>query len=84
MTREPWSSLRKACPHKKGGDELETGCKAQVDVLIDASFTLLDARTQQGRLDKRDQNQIVLEWNGERWLFLSGMCSRHPDDRAPS
>jgi hypothetical protein len=66
-------SLRRACPHKKSGDELEAGCKAQVDVLIDASFTVLDARNQQRRLDKRDQNQIVLEWNGERWLFLSGM-----------
>ena len=32
---------------------------------IDASFTVLDARGQEVRRDKRDQNQLVLEWDGE-------------------
>jgi hypothetical protein len=66
-------SLRRSCPKGKGSDDLEAGCRAQVDVLIDASYTVLDARDQPRRRDKRDQNQVVLEWNGEKWLFLSGM-----------
>jgi hypothetical protein len=66
-------SLRRSCHKGKGSDELEAGCRAQVDVLIDASYTVLDARDQPRRRDKRDQNQVVLEWNGEKWLFLSGM-----------
>jgi hypothetical protein len=50
-----------------------TGCMAKVEVLIDASFTLADARGQDKRIDKRDQNEFVLEWNGDKWLFLAGM-----------
>lgn len=50
-----------------------SGKRAYVDVLIDASFTLRDARGELVRRDKRDQNQIVLEWDGEDWKFLSGM-----------
>jgi hypothetical protein len=53
--------------------ELEAGCLAKVDVLIDASFTITDARGQARRLDKRDQNQLVLEYSGDKWKFLSGM-----------
>ncbi len=53
--------------------ELEAGCLAKVDVLIDASFTITDARGQARRLDKRDQNQLVLEYSGTAWQFLSGM-----------
>ena len=49
------------------------GCRAYVDVLIDASYSFVDARGNEKRNDKRDQNQLVLEWNGEKWLFLSGM-----------
>ena len=49
------------------------GDKAFVDVLIDASFTVKDARGQEMRADMRDQNQFVLEWDGKQWLFLSGM-----------
>ena len=49
------------------------GDRAYVDVLIDASFTVKDARGQEVRADMRDQNQFVLEWDGKRWLFLSGM-----------
>ncbi|MGE0551140.1 MAG: hypothetical protein AB7O24_27430 [Kofleriaceae bacterium] len=53
--------------------DLEPGCKAAVDVLIDASFTIQNAQGQPSRPDKRDQNQLVLEWDGKRWMFLSGM-----------
>lgn len=47
--------------------------RAFVDVLVDASFTLPDAHGGVRRADKRDQNQFVLQWNGEKWMFLSGM-----------
>ena len=53
--------------------DLRPGCKAAVDVLIDASFTISDAFGKPKRPDKRDQNELVLEWDGKRWLFLSGM-----------
>jgi hypothetical protein len=49
------------------------GERAFVDVLIDASFTLEDARGEDTRADMRDQNQFVLEWDGRNWMFLSGM-----------
>jgi len=52
---------------------LQPGCRAAVDVLIDASFTIANALGRSIRPDKRDQNQLVLEWDGHRWLFLSGM-----------
>ena len=48
-------------------------CRAYVDVLIDASFTIKDARGLDKRPDKRDQNQLVMEWKNDKWLFLSGM-----------
>jgi hypothetical protein len=47
--------------------------RAFVDVMVDASFTVPDARGGTRRADKRDQSQFVLEWTGEKWLFLSGM-----------
>jgi hypothetical protein len=53
--------------------ELKPGCRAAVDVLIDASYTIANAIGRPTRPDKRDQNQLVLEWDGRRWLFLSGM-----------
>ena len=53
--------------------ELKAGCRAAVDVLIDASYTIANAIGRPIRPDKRDQNQLVLEWDGHRWLFLSGM-----------
>ena len=43
------------------------------EVLIDASFTVVDARGQDRRTDKRDQNELVLEWDNNKWKFLSGM-----------
>ncbi|HET6612710.1 MAG TPA: hypothetical protein VFG83_12010 [Kofleriaceae bacterium] len=46
---------------------------AYVDVLIDASFTIRDATGRASRQDLRDQNQLVLTWNGQEWKFLSGM-----------
>jgi len=58
--------------HECKGD-LAAGCKATVDVLIDASFTIQNALGKASRPDKRDQNQLLLEWDGSRWMFLSGM-----------
>src|SRR5450432_895671 len=52
---------------------LEPGCQVKVEVLIDASYTITDSRGQARRLDKRDQNMLVLEYTGDKWLFLSGM-----------
>ena len=49
------------------------GERAFVDVLIDASYTIPDHRGEMARRDKRDQNQLVMEWNGEKWLFVAGM-----------
>ena len=61
-------NVRQSCT----GD-LRPGCRAAVDVLVDASFTITDALGKPKRPDKRDQNELVLEWDGHRWLFLSGM-----------
>ena len=66
-------SMRYITVHQECSDELKSGCKAAVDVLIDASFTITDALGKPKRPDKRDQNELVLEWDGHRWLFLSGM-----------
>ena len=66
-------SLRYLAVHQECDDNLKVGCKAAVDVMIDASFTVTSALGQPKRPDKRDQNQLVLEWDGHRWLFLSGM-----------
>ncbi len=53
--------------------ELAQGCRAAVDVLVDASYTITNVQGKPTRPDKRDQNQYTLEWDGRRWLFLSGM-----------
>lgn len=66
-----YDRIRRACP--AGGDDLQKGCRARVEVQIDASFTVNDARGSQRRLGKRDQNELVLEWTGDKWLFVSGM-----------
>jgi hypothetical protein len=73
-------SVRRACPGGRSKDELVPGCRAQVEVLVDASFTVIDARNQERRPDKRDQNLLELEWScasdkggGCKWLFVSGM-----------
>lgn len=53
--------------------DLHAGCRAAVDVLIDASYTITDVLGKPKRPDKRDQNELILEYDGHRWLFLSGM-----------
>jgi hypothetical protein len=63
-----YMDVRQTCPK-----DLHPGCRAAVDILIDASFTIADALGKPKRPDKRDQNELVLEWDGHRWLFLSGM-----------
>ncbi len=63
-----YMGVTQQCP----GD-LQPKCRAAVDVLIDASFTVQNVQGKPSRPDKRDQNQLVLEWDGRRWLFLSGM-----------
>jgi hypothetical protein len=63
-----YMNVRQSCT----GD-LHPGCRAAVAVMIDASFTITDALGKPKRPDKRDQNELVLEWDGHRWLFLSGM-----------
>jgi hypothetical protein len=65
-------SMRYVAVHQQCA-ELKPGCRAAVDVLIDASFTIANPIGRPTRPDKRDQNQLVLEWDGHRWLFLSGM-----------
>lgn len=66
-------TLRYMAVHQSCPTELSAGCRASVDVLIDASFTIADVNGRARRPDKRDQNQLVLEWDGHRWLFISGM-----------
>src|SRR5262245_59626617 len=66
-------SVRYLAVHQMCKDDLHPGCKAAVDIMIDASFTVTSAMGQPKRPDKRDQNQLVLEYDGRRWLFLSGM-----------
>jgi hypothetical protein len=66
-------SVRYVAVHQQCQGELKGGCRAAVDLLVDASFTITNALGRPIRPDKRDQNQLVLEWDGRRWLFLSGM-----------
>lgn len=66
-------SLRYVAVHQQCRGDLKSGCRAAVDVLIDASYTVTNAYGKPSRPDKRDQNQLVLEWDGRRWQFLSGM-----------
>jgi hypothetical protein len=46
--------------------------RAAVDVLIDASYSIHTGAGLQ-RKDMRDQNELMLEWDGRNWKFLSGM-----------
>jgi hypothetical protein len=66
-------SVRYIAVHQQCNGDLSAGCRAAVDILIDASYTVTNAYGKPARPDKRDQNQLVLEWDGRRWLFLSGM-----------
>lgn len=65
-------SMRYVAVHQQCST-LAPKCRAAVDVMIDASYTIANALGRSSRPDKRDQNQLVLEWNGQRWQFLSGM-----------
>lgn len=65
-----YMSIRSRCPEDTEGRD---GCRAYVEVLIDASYTVSDARGQEKRPDMRDQNELVLEWADSKWKFLSGM-----------
>ena len=62
--------IRRTC---RESADIPTGCIAHVEALVDASFTVVDARGQDRRTDKRDQNELVLEWTGDSWKFLSGL-----------
>ena len=66
-------SMRYLAVHQSCAGELHADCRAAVDVLIDASFTVSDPNGKPRRPDKRDQNQLVLVYDGHRWQFLSGM-----------
>ncbi len=67
-----YMDIRRRC--KPGSDpSTNEDCRAYIDVLIDASYSVKDARGLDKRPDKRDQHQLVLEWSGDKWLFLSGM-----------
>jgi len=66
-------SMRYVAVHQQCPKELHQGCMAAVDVLIDASYTIANAYGKPSRPDKRDQNQLVLQYDGKRWLFISGM-----------
>jgi len=66
-------TMRYVDVHQTCPSDLKPGCRASVDVLIDASYTITNALGKSVRPDKRDQNELVLEWDGHRWLFLSGM-----------
>lgn len=66
-------SIRYIAVHQQCKGDLQPGCRAAVDILIDASYTITNAYGKPSRPDKRDQNQLVLEWDGHRWQFLSGM-----------
>lgn len=63
-------SVRRTC---KEGTEPSAGCRAHVEVMVDASFTVVDARGKDRRTDKRDQNELVLEFTDGKWKFISGM-----------
>jgi hypothetical protein len=66
-------SVRYVAVHQQCPGDIVPGCRAAVDLLVDASFTITNAYGKPSRPDKRDQNQLVLEWDGKRWLFMSGM-----------
>jgi len=67
-----YMNIERRCPHHAEGND---GCVALVDVLVDASFTVTNARGEEERRDMRDQNQLVLEWDNKdnSWKFVAGM-----------
>ena len=51
---------------------LRPGNRATVDILVDASYSITTPAGSE-RKDMKDQNELVLEYDGQRWLFVSGM-----------
>lgn len=66
-------SMRYVAMRTNCGGAPNKGCRTSVEALVDASFTVIDAMGNERRPDMRDQSEFVLEWSGEKWLFLSGM-----------
>jgi hypothetical protein len=66
-------SMRYVAMRTNCGDSPKDGCRASIEAMVDASFTVTDAMGNERRPDMRDQSEFVLEWSGEKWLFLSGM-----------
>lgn len=66
-------SMRYVAMRTNCGDSPREGCRATVEAMVDASFTVIDAMGNERRPDMRDQSEFVLEWSGDKWLFLSGM-----------
>jgi hypothetical protein len=63
-------SVKRTCAE----GEPTPGCRAHVEVMVDASFTIVDSRGKDRRTDKRDQNELVLELASDgKWKFVSGM-----------
>jgi hypothetical protein len=62
-------------PSETGGGGVYEGCFAYVQVMIDASFSIDDARGLPKRPDMRDRNELVLGWSDSdrKWKFMSGM-----------
>ncbi len=54
-------------------DNVRDGCRANLEALVDASFSVVDATGKSRRPDKRDQGEFVLERAGDKWLFVAGM-----------
>ena len=61
--------MRRQCPT----DDFGPGCRAFVELTLDASFSITDARGVERRPDKRDQHELVFEWNGSKWQIVAGM-----------
>lgn len=67
-----YMNVERRCPKDSDGNQ---GCIALIDVLVDASFTVTNARGEEERRDMRDQNQLVLEWDDKDngWKIVAGM-----------
>jgi hypothetical protein len=66
-------SMRYVSVRSQCGSEPAEGCRVSVEILMDASFSVIDATGKVRRPDKRDQGEFVLERIGDKWMFVSGM-----------
>ncbi len=67
-------SIRYVAMHSQcNNDNIHEGCRANLEALVDASFSVVDATGKSRRPDKRDQGEFVLERTGDKWLFVAGM-----------